>query len=79
MTVMQQRLERVFQEVLNDDHLRITDATSPENTEAWDSLAQVKLVVALEEEFKVKFTTDEVASLSTVGEFKETLGEKGIH
>jgi acyl carrier protein len=78
MAVMQQRLERVFQEVFDDDQLQITDATSPENTEEWDSLAQVKLIVALEEEFKIKFTTDEVASLSTVGEFKEALAEKGI-
>jgi acyl carrier protein len=76
MASLDQRLQNVFQEVFDDENLEITDDTSSKTLENWDSFAQVKLVVALEEEFDVKFTTDEVATLSSVGQLKSALQVK---
>ena len=44
----------------------------------WDSLAQVKIVIALEEEFSIKFTTNEVAEMACVGDLLRALERKGI-
>jgi len=54
------RLERIFREVLEDDTLELKAGDSQETLEGWDSFAQVKLIIGLEEEFGIKFTMDEV-------------------
>ena len=37
--------------------------SSPDGIKSWDSLNHMKLVVALEEEFNVQFTDDEITEL----------------
>jgi acyl carrier protein len=78
MANLDQRLQNIFQEVFDEDDLEITDETSAKTLANWDSFAQVKLIVGLEEEFDVKFTTEEVATLSNVGDLKRALRAKGI-
>jgi acyl carrier protein len=78
MSTLDQRLQNVFQEVFDDEDLEVTADTSAKTLPNWDSFAQVKLVVGLEEEFDVKFTTEEVATLSSVGELKRALQSKGV-
>jgi acyl carrier protein len=78
MSTLDQRLQNVFQEVFDDEDLEVTADTSAKTLANWDSFAQVKLIVGLEEEFDVKFTTDEVATLSSAGELKRSIQAKGI-
>jgi acyl carrier protein len=78
MSTLDQRLQNVFQEVFDDEDLEVTADTSAKTLPNWDSFAQVKLVVGLEEEFDVKFTTDEVATLSSAGELKRAIQAKGV-
>jgi acyl carrier protein len=78
MSTLDHRLQNVFQEVFDDEDLEVTDDVSAKTLTTWDSFAQVKLIVGLEEEFDVKFTTDEVATLQTAGELKHALRTKGI-
>jgi acyl carrier protein len=78
MATLDQRVQSVFQEVFDEEDLELTDETSARTLANWDSFAQVKLIVGLEEEFDVKFTTDEVATLSNVGELKNAIRAKGI-
>ncbi len=75
---MDARVERIFREVLEDRRLTITAQTSPADTPAWDSFAQVKLVIALEEEFGITFDVDELAEIGTAGDFETALKRRGI-
>jgi acyl carrier protein len=74
---MDSRIRRIFREVFNDDQLEIWDAMSAHDVKGWDSLAQVKLLIGLEEEFGVKFTTHEVTQLNSIANIKEALAKKG--
>jgi acyl carrier protein len=78
MATLDQRVQSVFQEVFDEEDLELTDETSARTLANWDSFAQVKLIVGLEEEFDVKFTTDEVATLSNVGDLKGAIRAKGV-
>lgn len=75
---MDDRLVNVFREVFDDPGLEIADATSAKDIPEWDSLAQVKLIIGIEGEFGIKFTTNEVADLTCVGDLKRALGGKGV-
>ena len=43
---------------------------------AWDSLSNIRLVVAVEVEFKIQFSTGEVAALKNVGEFVNVIRQR---
>ena len=76
--MMQARVNEIFQEIFDDPTLQVTPATSPADLANWDSVAQLKLVLAMEEAFGVQLATEEVAHLSNVGDFLKTLRKRGI-
>src|SRR5688572_25891351 len=49
--VLLSRVADVFREVFDQPKLDVKPTTSPNDLAAWDSVAQVKLVMALEETF----------------------------
>ena len=59
----------IFVEVFDDDTIELTPLMTAADVPAWDSLSNIRLVVAVEEEFGIQFTTGEVAGLKNVGEF----------
>lgn len=75
---MHDRIVNVFREVFDNPALDISDATSAKDITEWDSLAQVKLIIGLEEEFSIKFTTNEVAEMTCVGDVKLALQKKNV-
>lgn len=73
---VRERLEKVFREVFDDETIVITDDTSAEDIDAWDSLTHVELIVAVEEEFEMKLSAREIVRLKNVGEFISLIHEK---
>lgn len=63
---MKERIEKVFKEVFDDDkfilELQLTSNQMPE----WDSMTHIQLILALEQEFSIKFNTQEIANMDTV-------------
>ncbi len=70
------RMQRVFREVLEDDSLHLSPDDSDATLAAWDSFAQVKLIIGLEEEFDVKFSIDEVAETKKVAGLRKLIEQK---
>ena len=60
---MENRIKKVMSEVLDIEELSINDSTSPETIESWDSLKQMNLIVALEEEFNIEFDGEDLENL----------------
>lgn len=71
-----QRMTPIFRDVLDNDALALRDDLTAKDVEEWDSLNHVKLVIAIENGFKVKFTTREISSWQNVGDMKRTLQQK---
>ena len=61
-----QGLELIFQDVFDDPAIRLAPDFSPATYGDWDSVAMVRLVLAIEAEFHVRFTTDQVAGIKSV-------------
>ena len=71
-----ERLEQVFRNVFEDDEIEISNETTAEDIDAWDSLTHVQLIVAVEKEFSLKFSTVEVMKLKNVGDFIALIEKK---
>jgi acyl carrier protein len=54
----------------------IDEESSPETLGAWDSLKHMSLILALEEEFAVSFSDDEVVNMLSVGGIADVLQKK---
>jgi acyl carrier protein len=73
-----ERLQTIFREILDNDRLRITAATTQAQTLEWDSLAQVALVMAIENEFQVSFTAREASTLVSVRAIADLIEAKNL-
>jgi acyl carrier protein len=72
MTPLQQ-LQVIFRDIFDDPALMVTEKLSPLALPEWDSVAQVHIVIAVEAAFEMRFTTDEVAKISSVGDILQIL------
>ena len=70
------RLDEVFQDVFDNEEIHVSDETTAEDIEDWDSLEQVNIVVAIQDEFKIKFNIAEVNAMENVGEIVDFILEK---
>ena len=68
-----QKLNHVFQDVFDDDSIVVSDNTTATDIEDWDSLEHINLMVAIEEDFGMKFNMAEVTGLKNVGEMVDVI------
>lgn len=78
MTSNNQKLMLLISSVLNIDINSISNDTSPENTESWDSFNALVMVSELESQFDVQFSIEEVYSVASVKDIKDALFKHGI-
>jgi acyl carrier protein len=69
-------LASIFQDVFDDDSIALNVNMVADEVDDWDSLGHIRLVVAVESHFKIKFTTAEINSWANVGEFFNTIKTK---
>jgi acyl carrier protein len=70
------KLKQVVSDILEVDIDDINENSSPDNIEQWDSLSHIKLVMAIEAEFNVKLTPDDMMDMLSVKLIKMILAEK---
>lgn len=64
-------LEKVIdicKDVFEDDDLVLTEASSANDVEEWDSLSHLSLISDVEDEFSIKLTLDEISNAKDLGE-----------
>jgi len=69
-------VNEIFRDVFDDDELEITDVTTAEDIEDWDSLEQINLIVAMQSRFGVRFSVEEAYSTANVGEMVDIIISK---
>ena len=67
-SVTVERIQNIVRELLLDDAIVLTAETRPREVAGWDSLANVSIVFALEEEFHVRLSDALAAGFETVGD-----------
>jgi acyl carrier protein len=70
------RVQSIMADTFDDDDLMVTADTTAADVEDWDSLSHIRLVVAIEREFGIKFSNAEVEGLQNVGDLVSIIDAK---
>ena len=70
--------ERFIQTVRSFFHVTdVRDDMGPQEIPAWDSMNYLKLIAALEENFNMTFSMNEVVDSKTLGELRKIVRARG--
>ena len=71
-----QRVGEIMCDAFDLDDLKVTRETTAADVEEWDSLSHVRVIVAIERAFKIKFSNAEIERLRNVGELVDAIVSK---
>ncbi|MEG3840728.1 acyl carrier protein [Microcoleus sp. herbarium14] len=72
-------VQTVFQEVFDLEELEIYPELNAQDVKNWDSFNHMNLILALEERFQVRFSTEEMAAMANVGDLLVLLNKHGVN
>jgi acyl carrier protein len=70
------KIRDVMMDVFDLDHLTISESTTAEDIEEWDSLSHLRLVAQVEAVFGVTFASSEIERLEDVGDMVSSIEAK---
>ena len=70
------RVGEVFARFFSNPGLTLDAATTAVDVPGWDSLANVELMVEIEDAFRIRFRTGEVAALENVGQLVTVIARR---
>jgi len=73
---MIEELNSIFRSVFDDEGLVINAATTAADVEGWDSLTHIRLIVAIEKHFSLRFSAAEISEVENVGQMLELILKK---
>ena len=75
---MRQRVFDVISNVMGVPRDQVSEATSPDNLEQWDSVRHVNLILAIEQEFGISFTDVDIIGITDTTTLLRALAAKGL-
>ncbi len=70
------KVNEVFKDIFDDESIVVTDETTANDIEEWDSLTHISLIASIEDTFKIKFSLADVVSFKKVGDMIDKIDEK---
>lgn len=71
-----ERLIAMISQILRLQPAEVVDSLDMESTGTWDSLSHMELIAAIEDDFSVDLTADEIVSMRSVADIKTVLRAK---
>src|SRR5262249_44514253 len=75
---MKERVRHILAVVLEMAEGEVLETLTAEQTSNWDSIRQLNLVMALEEDFGVSFSSEELGSLTSYRAIVDALAQRGV-
>jgi acyl carrier protein len=74
--VISPRLRAAILRELDLDDFEIDRTTTADRVPGWDSLSHVRIILAIEAEYGIRFTTVEVLRMKSVGDLQDAIDRK---
>jgi acyl carrier protein len=75
---MEKKLDELMADLFEMSEEDISDSLTMKNTDVWDSLKHMELVIAIERTFGIELTFDEIVSMQNIGTIKRILKKRGV-
>ena len=75
---MAERLEEVIGSILAVSPEDLSDDSSSENVDSWDSLRQLSILLALESAYGISITTEQAVDMNSISAIKTVLRKHGV-
>ena len=75
---LKERVFKIISQLMNVPFEQVNERSSSENLESWDSFQHMNLILALEDEFKIRFTDEEIVAMGNAGVILAALQNKGV-
>ena len=63
---MLDKVRQIIADITHNNVSSVTPKSSSQNLDGWDSVAQINIIVAIEEEFGISFDPEEIHTLDSV-------------
>ncbi len=70
------KLTTVFLGVLGTESIELSPETTAGDVEGWDSLSHIRIILAVEKKFDVRFATAELTRFENIGQLVDMIEEK---
>jgi len=74
--MVSERLKKIILETLQLEDFDLQDDTTANMVPGWDSLSHVRVIIAIEESYSIRFKTVEVIRLKNVGQLQRLVDVK---
>jgi acyl carrier protein len=71
------KITEVVQDQLDNPDVELTPSTVAKDVEGWDSLAHVRITIAIEQAFGLRFSTARIGAISDVGDLIDLVKNPG--
>ena len=73
---MDEKIIGIFREILNDPTLDIDENTTAADVNGWDSFNHIHLIMCIEDEYSISFTTAEIGQMGRVADLLRMIKSK---
>ena len=76
MSNIKDKVQEIFRDIFDEEELVISEETTADDIEEWDSLNHINIISAIEKEYKIKFALGELQAMKDVGEMIHLISVK---
>ena len=69
-------LDTIFRDILKNENIALTPATTAKDVEGWDSLTNMRLITAIEKHYNIRFGLHEILKFKHVGDLCASIQAK---
>ena len=69
-------LDMIFRDILKNENIALTPATTAKDVEGWDSLTNMRLITAIEKHYNIRFGLREILKFKHVGDLCASIQAK---
>lgn len=72
---MKEQVKDILCDILDIDDFEWADQLTPADFDEWDSMKNLRIITALEQEFSIQFSMAQIGDMQTLGKILETITE----
>jgi acyl carrier protein len=71
-------VEDIFRDIFDDDTIKASPELTASDVPEWDSLNHIRLVLAIQKRFRMKFSAAEIGNLANTGDLVALIRSKTV-